>query len=347
MSKRNRKVGDKEPVSSDSKRVKAAKSDTTELTHNDYTVGWICALPKERAAAMAMLDQRHRDLPKPQGDKNAYTLGSIGKHNVVIACLPKGRYGTNSAATVATQMVHAFPSIRLGLMVGIGGGIPLKVRLGDVVISTPGDQFPGVVQWDMGKVKRGGKFERTGALNNPPDTFLTALTVMEAEHEMNGSKVPEYLDELGQKWPNMAKQYLKSDSLKDILFRADYSHISGIGTDNYVNPQINSGEEDGAENRAGDETENEMENGEEECCRFCDKTKIVKRNPRQEMRIHYGLIASGNQVIKDANFRDKLNEDLGGNILCIEMEAAGLMVNFPCIVIRGICDYADSHKNKA
>lgn len=61
--------------------------------------------------------------------------------------------------------------------------------------------------------------------------------------------------------------------------------------------------------------------------------------------IHYGLIASGNQVIKAAAFRDKLNEDLGHDVLCIEMEAAGLMDNFPCIVIRGICDYADSHKN--
>jgi hypothetical protein len=27
------------------------------------------------------------------------------------------------------------------------------------------------------------------------------------------------------------------------------------------------------------------------------------------------------------------------------MEAAGLMNDFPCLVIRGICDYADSHKN--
>jgi nucleoside phosphorylase len=64
------------------------------------------------------------------------------------------------------------------------------------------------------------------------------------------------------------------------------------------------------------------------------------------MRVHYGLIASGNQVIKDATFRDKLVKDLGGHVLCIEMEAAGLVNDFPCIVIRGICDYADSHKNK-
>jgi nucleoside phosphorylase len=64
-----------------------------------------------------------------------------------------------------------------------------------------------------------------------------------------------------------------------------------------------------------------------------------------DVRVHYGLIASGNQVIKDAEFRDRLNERLGGDVLCVEMEAAGLM-DFPCIVIRGICDYADSHKNK-
>lgn len=32
--------------------------------------------------------------------------------------------------------------------------------------------------------------------------------------------------------------------------------------------------------------------------------------------------------------------------MCFEMEAAGLMNDFPCLVIRGICDYADSHKNK-
>ena len=63
------------------------------------------------------------------------------------------------------------------------------------------------------------------------------------------------------------------------------------------------------------------------------------------MKIHYGLIASGNQVVKDAGFRERINERLGGNVLCFEMEAAGPMNNFPCIVIRGICDYADSHKN--
>lgn len=60
--------------------------------------------------------------------------------------------------------------------------------------------------------------------------------------------------------------------------------------------------------------------------------------------IHFGLIASANQLIKDATIRDRLSAEK--DVLCFEMEAAGLMNHFPCLVIRGICDYSDSHKNE-
>jgi nucleoside phosphorylase len=65
----------------------------------------------------------------------------------------------------------------------------------------------------------------------------------------------------------------------------------------------------------------------------------------QEIVVHYGTIASGNLVIRDGLTRDRLSSELDG-VLCFEMEAAGLMNKFPCLVIRDICDYADSHKNK-
>jgi nucleoside phosphorylase len=314
MSKRNREVENDE-------RPMLGKRESRRA---DYTVGWVCALPKEQTAATAMLDQTHPSLHKPPNDHNTYTLGSIGKHNVVIACLPKGKIGTNSAATVATQMIDTFPSIKVGLMVGIGGGVLSKVRLGDVVVSTPVDQYPGVVQWDFGKAEKDNNFKRIGALNNPPNALLTALAKLETQHEMNGPKIPEYLDELKQKWPRLAPKYLRSDSLEDVRFKADHGHVSESTTVT-----------------ADDDDEDEGE----ENCQFCDRSKTVKRKARG-MRVHYGLIASGNQVIKDATIRDKLNNDLGGQVLCVEMEAAGLMDNFPCIVIRGICDYADSHKNK-
>ncbi|RSL37842.1 hypothetical protein CEP53_015442 [Fusarium sp. AF-6] len=190
---------------------------STEFVHSDYTVGWVCALPKEQTAATAMLDLIHPDLPKPATDHNTYTLRTVENHHVVIACLPKGKYGTNSAAIVATRMLDAFPSIKFSLMVGIGGGIPPKVRLGDIVVSTPTDQYPGFVQWDFGTAEKGGQFERKGALNNPPSALLSALAKLETTREMRRSQIPRYMDELATKWPALVAKYIKSDSLKDPL----------------------------------------------------------------------------------------------------------------------------------
>lgn len=144
---------------------------STLLTHEDYTIGWVCALPKELAAASYMLDSIHQDLYNPTNDSNAYTLGNIDKHNVVIACLPMNRYGNNSAATTASRMMATFPNIGARMMIiGIGGGIG-PVQLGDVVVSCPKDGYPGVIQWDMGKTEKDGKFRRTGTLNDPQACF--------------------------------------------------------------------------------------------------------------------------------------------------------------------------------
>ena len=317
----------------------AAQTATESRTHNEYTVGWVCALPKELIAAAAMLDETHTDLPRQPNDHNAYTLGRVGGHNVVVACLPKGEIGNNNSATVAARMTSTFPSIKFGLMVGIGGGVPKSVRLGDVVVSTPTDGFGGVVQWDFGKTEQGGIFKRTGALNRPPTELLAALTKLEKEHAMKGSKIPQYLEELEKNWPRLVPKYIRSEFLKDVLFRADYNHVK--------NSAICDMGTSGSGAEEGEEEEDEEEEDEEEggYCIHCDQSKIVRRRPR-DMCVHYGLIASGNQVIKDAAFRDEINTRLGGKVLCFEMEAAGLMSDFPCIVIRGICDYADSHKNK-
>jgi nucleoside phosphorylase len=59
--------------------------------------------------------------------------------------------------------------------------------------------------------------------------------------------------------------------------------------------------------------------------------------------VHYGIIASADQLMKDVITRDKISQQ--HDVICFEMEAAGLINDFPCVVIRGICDYSDSHKN--
>ena len=126
--------------------------DTRAIAKDDYTVGWVCALPSEMAAAKVMLDEIHPDLAEQDpSDHNNYILGKIQNHNVVIACLPAGVYGLTPAATVAKDMLRTFKSIRFGLMVGIGGGAPSSnhdIRLGDIVVSQPSGTSGGVIQYD-------------------------------------------------------------------------------------------------------------------------------------------------------------------------------------------------------
>jgi nucleoside phosphorylase len=81
-------------------------------------------------------------------------------------------------------------------------------------------------------------------------------------------------------------------------------------------------------------------------CDSCRAEWEVTRHVREDSdpQPHFGIIASGNTIIKNAEARERLRDKTGA--ICCEMEAAGLMQDFPCIIIRGICDYADSHKNK-
>jgi nucleoside phosphorylase len=281
-----------------------------KLSHTDYAVAWICALPLEMAAVKAMLDETHESLPQPLADQNSYTLGHLSGHNLVIVCLPSGVYGTTSAATVLSQMLATFPSIQFGLMVGIGGGVPSKdvdIRLGDVVISMPSGTSGGVIQYDYGKTLPDGQFQQTGALNSPPQVLLSAVSQMRSNHLIERLEIKATITNILDNNGYMKERFSQPD--RDWLFNATYKH---------------------PKHRAD--------------CSACDQNQVVKRTPRKshEPQIHYGLIASGNQVMKDGKTRDSLAQKL--RILCFEMEAAGLMNQLPCLVIRGICDYCDSHK---
>ncbi|KAI8312833.1 Heterokaryon incompatibility protein 6, OR allele [Colletotrichum sp. SAR11_59] len=328
--KRRHDDEDAEDAKAQGKRANVQSKDDLDR----YTIGWVCALSIEQTAARAMLDEEFQDfhIRKAANDTNTYTLGSIGRHMSVIACLPKGQLGVVKASKVATSMTSTFRNIKFVLMVGIGGGVPSgpnNVRLGDVVVSTPTGEYPGVVQWDFGKTTD-GKFEKTGSLNNPPTLLLTALAKMESDHELDGSKIQENLDIMFKKRPNLKDKYGRSEKLEDVLFSASYNHVNHPSNHNLT--QSSGGVQGSPQGGIG--------------CLYCDHSKATKREVG-EPAVHYGLIASGSQVIKDAAYRDEINKNLDGNTLCIEMEAAGLMDDFPCLVIRGICDYADSHKNDA
>jgi hypothetical protein len=163
------------------------------LPVQQYQVGVICALPDEMSAAIAILDERHQPIiGQDKLDPNNYVLGRVHEHNVVIACLPAGVYGTNSVARVARDMLRTFTGLRFGLMVGIGGDIPnlekgLDIRLGDVVISQPNKTYGGVVQYDLGKNLGDDQFERKDLLKPPPTMLLAALATLRADHNLDDS----------------------------------------------------------------------------------------------------------------------------------------------------------------
>ncbi|KAL4884606.1 ankyrin repeat-containing domain protein [Aspergillus karnatakaensis] len=286
---------------------------------DDYTVGWICALAQEYVAAQVCLDEEHDDVPVKvsAADNNCYTLGRIGEHNVVIAVLPEGEYGTTAAASVARDMLHSFPNIRVGLMVGIGGGVPTNhdIRLGDVVVAVPRNGNSGVFHCDFGKSIQNQPFLYTGILDQPPVALRTAIQGLKARYMRKGHRIEESLSAILEENPGLQRDFSKPNLTSDRLFKHDLTHDSLCG-------------------------------GKNEC--VADESNMVLRWERTHLEnnpaIHYGTIASGNRLIKDATVRDKLAAEK--DILCFEMEAAGLMNHFPCIVIRGISDYSDSHKNK-
>ena len=285
----------------------------TRLDHGAYTVALICPLEVEMSAARYMLDEEHERLPKHKHDTNSYILGRLSGHNVVIACLPEGSQGTVSAATVAIHLARAFPAIGLRLLVGIGGGVPSEkndIRLGDVVVSTPLGTSGGVIEYDLGKQTPTG-FEIKGYLCPPPTEWRSVMTRMKSDHRTKSNGIRDFLSEMLEKFPQLA-EYQRPPPEKDVLFQPDYEH-----------------------------------DRKETTCANCDKSRAINRRQRaapDKPVVFYGLIASGNRVMKDATERDKISRDSDGAI-CFEMEASGLMNDFPCIVIRGISDYADSHKN--
>lgn len=277
------------------------------LKPEQYTVGWIAALPDEITAALELLDEEHAaptDWTQPPRDINKYYFGRINRLNVILACLPIGDIGTNNAAVVATTMISTFPQIRFGLMVGIGAGVPAlpdrDIRLGDVVVSKPGDDNGGVVQWDKRKAQGDGTSKSIGTLAKPPMVLLAAASGLDSKQTRRRTKIAQM--------------------------------VHGL------NPAIR-------------EEENYQYQGPENDKLFDDRTeKEVSRGPAKQdrangPRIFFGTIASGNTVVKNGKMRGEIIELVGKDTMCIEMEAAGLMDSFPCIVIRGICDYADSHKN--
>ncbi|KAF3209062.1 hypothetical protein TWF192_000228 [Orbilia oligospora] len=277
----------------------ASQRQSNPLSRDDYVIGWISALTIESAAAVLMLDEEHGDLSIAKGDSNTYSLGRIGTHNIVMACMNQA--GGVPANTVATNLMKSFRNVRYILMVGIGGGIPstkYEVRLGDIVVSEPTGRSPGVVQSDFGKWEVDG-FKIRGSLNRPAEGLIRAVGAVKREELLGRSMIHSFIRHLPRGVSgNSTWEYQGRNN--DHVYREDPM------------PRNN---------------------------RPCQQCASQAPDPK----VHYGIIASGSQVVANREKRDQIGNRLGA--CCVEMEAFGLMNNFPCLVIRGVSDYADGLKN--
>lgn len=271
----------------------------TPTSHGRYTIAWICALSIEMAAALAMLDECHDDPPVFPDDNNIYKLGSIKHHNIVITQFPTAQYGTNMAS-VLSQLTRSFPSTRLALLVGIGGGVPSRladIRLGDIVVGTR------VMQYDtLGDDQTQFPATTTRVIHQ---TAMTLVSNLRSEQEFGSSRVPSILrTKLGE------RSRFSRPSSPDCLFSAAYEH---------TDPTLG--------------------------CEGCECSKLVPRSNRNsdDPVVHYGGIASGNQVMCNGSIRDTVARKL--DVIGFGIETAGLVDLLPCLPILGIGDYADSHRN--
>ncbi|KAL7800883.1 nucleoside phosphorylase domain-containing protein [Trichoderma afarasin] len=286
-----------------------------EFAYESYTVGLLCRLPSALCAARALLDEEHEPLPSKDGDDNSYFLGKMGKHNVVLV-FPEP-YGMNPVVPAVTSLIRTFPNIRFGLMVGLGGGVPKlpnsdprqDIRLGDVVVSWATNKLGGVIQYDVVKVAgTTTNLKIKSRLKTPPRVLLKAIQRLNLDYRFGKGKMWTDIDQV----VNMEVPELEDGGYPgqehDQLFKFDYQHSSG------------------------------------ENCSSCDVNQTENRGVRKSTRsvVHHGLIASGNQSMRSSVQRDQMRDSWG--VSCFEWEAAGLMDTFPCIFIRGICNYSDSHR---
>ncbi|GFF95022.1 hypothetical protein IFM53868_07811 [Aspergillus udagawae] len=278
------------------------------FSHNDYTVAWICALTTEMRVAVALLDEEHDSLPQPDTDQNVYVLGEISGHRVVIATRPAGVYGTTSVATMAARLKYSFSKIQVTLLVGIGGGVPSE-RV-DIRL---GDVVVGLTENEHSAVFKYHPTRRPVSFitTRPSESVLHAVRSLKYYTLTRGNPLPKTLSNVLKRHPRLIYMFSYPGSEKDLLFAASYEHVDG---------SLN--------------------------CSNCRPDELISRPPRAPPwpQVHYGPIVSERGIMKNGLRRDQIAQEYP--VLCFETEAADWDKRFPCLVIRGICDYADSHKNK-
>lgn len=339
------------------------KADTTTLLtmavsvpsrRDEFEIAIICAQRPEYDAVSYIFDKFWDDdgdrFGRALGDPNSYTTGCIGKYNVVLALLP--HEGNINAASVAASLRSSYSSLRLALLVGVCGGMPrdgnVDILLGDVVISKTVKQYN--VGW-LHSHKFVCKNTVEESLGRPNKDVRTLLAMLETDRglEILEQRTSYFFQQIQAKVAQTRHRgkYDYPGAEKDKLYKSSYRHK------HHVSPNCI------CRNCVSD-SDLTCSNAINSICTElgCDDAYLIPREQLKTERqaqsnsgcvihqpaVHLGSIASGDATIKSAADRDTLSRMTG--VIAFEMEGAGIWDEVPCIIVKGVCDYADGHTNE-
>ncbi|CAM1510952.1 Fc.00g084650.m01.CDS01 [Cosmosporella sp. VM-42] len=306
-----RHLGDEAEDEDESDEVKAG---IAPLSPDEFTIAWMCANKVEYSSSKNALDRScgRKEYPHFDIEGDQYTLGEVGNHYVVILL-----YNKNNLPNDIRKLLHDFPNIKLGMIIGTGSAVPSlyhDIRLGDVVVSAARDGKASVVQYQTETTPKKQNLQTERLLDLPPAGPLRAAIEAlqsQAGGERDGSRLLEI---------EMGGKVKRPDPWADTLYQSKLAHTSS--SDNH-----SSSTESYGDGPSGLALHPERSTDDGNC-----------------PAIHYGLIASASHSMNDSHLRDQLARTK--DILCFEADAAGLIPRFSCVVIRGICDYVGSQANQ-
>ncbi|OJI82984.1 hypothetical protein ASPTUDRAFT_123282 [Aspergillus tubingensis CBS 134.48] len=305
---------------------------------DDFTIAIICTLPIEGDAVEALFDETYdrscKRYGKQQGDTNSYINGKIGRHNVVLCRLP--RIGNGSAASVASSLQTSYTSIQLALVVGICGGAPRigkdqEIFLGDIVISDSAIEYDFGRQYPSGFQRKTGIKDTLGRPNREIRTLLNAMAARRTREQFQ-SEIMEYLRGMQQ-----SENRWNHPEIDDILFDSHYGHTHRDPAAECSCLELDSLDQICEEALQSD------------CSTIgCDKNRIVRSRESPEthhVSIHIGTVGSADIAMKSGQHRENLFKE--EKVIAFESTGAGVWDTFPCIILKGVSDYADGHICKA
>lgn len=309
--------------------VKVVKQMPTMASSKQPTIAIITAQYCEKLAVDSMIENKETFVRYTTvGESNVYTLGNIGGHRIVCTKLPTvghTREAMTAAGNTTTRLLGTFQKVDFVFLVGVGGGVPhytdyvKHVRLGDVVIShpTPLNKQYVYVYCESAKMNENGNYHFETKEYCPSNLCLQEIAANLKNQAENNPNPP---------WQTYVEEGLKSlGSQTEHDFKAPppetdklYMAIGDKGVIEVAHPS------------APQDASNLRTDG---CA-----------------RIHLAPVASGRQIARDDQLRQKFASRFGALAFDAEMDAVVESILGNCrdsfAVVRGISDYKDGSRVK-